>query len=146
MPRPPDFKSDIPSYLLEKCSESERYLIETIVTLSKKADWQTARMEKQDERLAEDRTMLGDILIQVKTTNGRLIKAEGEIGALKVTVTDMQKDITLFDTVLKLLSNKWFWIAFLSGAAIFFLGALPWVYSNHITLHQLIQLIVKFAA
>lgn len=130
----PDFKPDIPEYLLAGASPAERYLIEKVSVLDKKTDWQSTE-------LVEQGTVQDSILAETKRTNGRVSKLETDVVDLQGLATSARADLKVLDLALKVMRSKWFWIAV--GLVLF--GVFPFLYSMHFTLHDLIRFAISLA-
>ncbi len=112
----PDFKPNIPSFLTENASEQDRFIIEQISILSQYVKWSV------DTQI--------QVHSQVRTTNGRLMKAEGDIGEIKAdvgvlnaqagAVAPFLKPISMFSALWEYRAFRWvFW-----AGIVFFLGIL----------------------
>lgn len=130
----PDFKPDIPEYLLAGASPAERYLIEKVSVLDKKTDWQSTELIDQG-------TTQDQILVEARRTNGRITKLETDVVDLQGLAASARADLKVLDLALKVMRSKWFWIAV--GLVLF--GVFPFLYSMHFTLHDLIRFAISLA-
>ena len=108
----PQFKSTIPSILLENVSDSDRYIMESISILNSKTDWQTTK-------IAEQAAILKKVEVQTTKTNGRVTELEKKNIDFNVRLHSNQEVIDTAKKFLKLLSNKYILIAILAGFVIF---------------------------
>lgn len=112
----PPFESQLPPEFLEGLDHRGQYLYTKMDEIVQTQKWLT-------EQTVAQNTTLQEVKVQVLKTNGRLLKAEDDIGQLKNTQKEMQDDIKLIRVVKHIAVSKWFWI----GVGAFLVFGVPWL-------------------
>ncbi len=112
----PDFKPNVPGFLLEGATDQDRYIIESLSLVNQYAQWSVNTEMSTHE--------------QVLATNGRLMRAEKgirdtqeDVNLLKDqarVVTPFLKPISMFATLWEYWAFKWLFV----GGIVFFLFVL----------------------
>ena len=112
---PPDnikkqFQSDIPDHLLTNADPQSKWLMENMSVVLQATDYLVSEQTKQSDKLEK-------IEKQVNHTNGRLLKAEGEISEVKEILKedveikqDVKQIVAAKRLIEKLGKSKYFWI------------------------------------
>lgn len=112
----PPFASKLPPEFVQDLDERGRYLYTTMDEIKQAQAWLT-------QRAVEHTAKLEEVSIQTTATNGRLIKAEGEIKEIKVTQEEAKPALKLVNIGLALLKSRLFWLG-VSGVVFF---VIPWL-------------------
>lgn len=118
----PEFKSDVPAFLLEDASPKDRYFLETLSKLSQAQIWQTQELIRGGE-------VRNQIATQVKIANGRTAKNEEAIKVINDLTIRIDREMEPVRFVSKWGSNKYV----LLGVAVLILVGIPFVASLGLT-------------
>lgn len=139
----PEFKSSIPSHLLDGLSDKDKYIIEQLSVMGQKTDWIVGETGEQSKKLGQLETGVSEVDTKLKFTNGKIASALVAIKALEDKnleetglLEEVRKIVNAKNFLEKLLFNKWFWFVF----GIFMLGAI-----KIITTPELMELVKKIA-
>ena len=115
----PDFKPNVPGFLLEGASEQDRYIIEQLSLVNQYAQWSVTTELSTHE--------------QVLKTNGRLIRAEKDIKEAKEDLVSLKfqakavapfiKPVLQFGSLWEIRPFRWVFYGF---TFFFFTYLLPW--------------------
>lgn len=131
----PDFKPNVPSFLLEGASEQDRYIIEQLSLVNQYAQWAVTTELSTHE--------------QVLKTNGRLLKAERDIKASKEDLESLKsqakaaapflKPLSYFVTLWGFRGFRW---VFYAAAFFVFTYLLPYYLQHPLDLRELFNLVL----
>lgn len=107
----PDFKPTVPDFLLEGASEQDKYIIAQLSLVNQYAQWSITTELSTHE--------------QVLKTNGRVLRAESDVRALKSAVENLQRDMDHVKPVTKVIAGAW---RFLKKKPVMILGSLALFY------------------
>ncbi len=112
----PPFDSTLPPEFLDGLDKRGRYLYEGIDRLSQAMTFALAQGAKHAETLEAVR-------VQTVKTNGRLLRAEGDIKEIKEQVVATQPVVRAYGFARRAVASKWFW----AGTAAFIFFGLPYM-------------------
>lgn len=109
----PDFKSNIPEYLLSDSTARDRYIMEQLSIISQQNSWQSEALSSLDERVAFANSKTSKAIMEIE----ELQKKGRESDSIKEDVAEVIETKRLLE---KYILNKRFLIIF----GIFFIGFL----------------------